>query len=61
MALIEHGLHRKQKIRGDTQTYREQGDLIGFLDISWTAQKTKKSKRVTQTARWTHKPPFIFT
>jgi hypothetical protein len=51
MPLIQHGLHRKQRIREDTHTYREQVDLIGSLDTTWTAQKTKKSKRVTPRAR----------
>jgi hypothetical protein len=29
--MIQHGLHREQKIRGDTKTHRHQGDIISLL------------------------------
>jgi hypothetical protein len=42
--LIRHGPHRKQKIRGDTKTHRQQGHLIN-LDTTRTAYKTKNLER----------------
>jgi hypothetical protein len=57
-SLIRHGPRRK--IRGDTQTHREKGDLIRFISLkNYCGAIRTDGQTDIQTARRFHKPPFI--
>jgi hypothetical protein len=60
--LVRHGHHRERKNWRETQTHRQQGDIIALLKKLGKEhrQMGRHGRMHRQAARLFHKPPFIF-